>query len=373
LQGGTRAARQRSLGRPCLPEASAVAADPNMPQEWSVDTQWIILCGLLVFPALLAAALIWIARQDRRVRAWPRTSGRVVSAQAVARTVRRKRHRTEGPSGYTDFVTDETIETRNFAEVTYQFAVAGKTYRGSRVRLGVDGGNVAIAETLTRYPAGAIVAVFYDPADPTQCILERDERKNLRAGWLAVALLTALIVGGVLGIDRLADVVRGMIGNPARTPLVMGLGLFGTVAALFAVLIGRKRREMRGWSRTPGRIVESTVATTTQQHSRQSGAVTRQTMYVPRIVYRYEAGGIALQGDDIGGTWSGSTPAVARKYTARYPLDAAVEVFFNPDNTTESTLAPPGRTVELVLWAFAAALLAAAVLAAHAAPGVISP
>jgi hypothetical protein len=96
-------------------------------------------------------------------------------------------------------------------------------------------------------------------------------------------------------------------------------------------------------------------------------------MYVPRIVYRYEAGGIPLDGDDIGGTWSSSTPAVARKYTARYPVDAAVEVFFNPDNTTESTLAPPGRTVELVLWAIAAALLGAAVLAARVTPGVISP
>src|SRR5215470_8803155 len=100
---------------------AAVAADPNMSQEWSMDTQWVILCGLLIFPALLATALIWITVQDRRVCAWPRTSGRIVSAQAVARTIRSKRHRTEGPAGYTDFVTDETVETRNFVEVTYQF------------------------------------------------------------------------------------------------------------------------------------------------------------------------------------------------------------------------------------------------------------
>jgi hypothetical protein len=339
-----------------------------------MDTQWIILCGLLVFPALLAAALIWIQLQNRRIRSWRQANGRIVSAQAVARTIRRERHRTEGAPGHTDFITDETIETRNFAEVIYEFAVAGKTYRGSRIDLGTDSGNVAVAETLKRYPAGAIVAVFYDPANPAQCILERDDPKNLRAGRLGVAVLTALIVGGVLGIDRLADVVRGMIGNPARAPLVIGLGLFAAVAALFAVLLGRKRREMRCWSRTPGRIVESMVATTVRQRDRPaSGQQVAQTMYVPRIVYRYEAGGIALEGDDMGGTWSSSTPAVARKYTARYPVDGAVEVFFNPSNTTESTLRPPGRTVELVLWAIAAALLAAAVLAARLGSGLISP
>lgn len=339
-----------------------------------MDTRWIILCWLLVVPALLAAALIWIAIQDRRVRAWRQTSGRIVSAQAVARTVRRERHRTEGSSGHTDFVTDETLETRNFAEVTYEFAVAGKTCRGSRIDLGTDSANVEVLKTLKRYPAGAIVTVFYDPCDPTQCILERDDPKNLRAGWLAVAILTALIVGGVLGVDRLAEVVRGVIGDTKRAPLVVGLGLFAAVAALFAVVIGGKRREMRRWTKIAGRVMQSTVERTERRDSRpgsMQGTVT-QTMYVPRIVYRYDAGGISLEGDDIGGTWSASTPAVAEKYVARFPVNATVEVLFNPSNATESTLAPPGRTVEMILWAIAA-LLAAAAVAAGSVGGFISP
>ena len=339
-----------------------------------MDTRWIILCGLLVVPALLAAALIWIAIQDRRIRTWRQASGRIVSAQAVARTVRRERHRTEGSPGHTDFVTDETLETRNFAEVAYEFAVGGKTCRGSRIDLSTDSGNVEVVETLKRYPAGAIVTVFYDPADPTQCILERDDPKNLRAGWLAVAILTVLIVGGVLGVDRLADVVRGVIGDAKRAPLVVALGLFAAVVALFAMMLGRKRREMRNWAKTAGRIVQSTVETTVRQDSRpgsMQGTVT-QTMYVPRIVYRYDAGGISLEGDDIGGTWSASTPAVAEKYVARFPVNATVEVYFNPSNATESTLAPPGRTVEVILWAIAMLLTAAAV-AAGSVGSIISP
>jgi hypothetical protein len=340
-----------------------------------MDTQWVILCGLLVFPALLAAALIWIQIQDRRVSSWRQVSGRIVSSEAVARTIRRERHRATGSRHHTDFVTDETIETRNVAEVAYEFVVAGRTYQGSRIDLAPDSGNPEVAETLKRYPRGAIVTVFYDPADPAQCILERDDPKNLRAGWFSVAVLTALIVGGVLGVDRLAGVVRAAIVDPAHAPLVVGLGVFAAVVALFAVVVGRKRREMQAWTKTAGQIVQSSVETTVRRHNRPGSmrGETSETIYVPRVVYQYDAGGILLQGDDIGGTWRGTTPAVAATYTARFPLNMVVEVFFNPRNTTESTLAPPGRVVELVLWAIAAVLLAAGALVARLGPGVMSP
>jgi hypothetical protein len=146
-----------------------------------MDVQWILLLGLLALPALLAGALVWIAIQDRRVASWRQASGRIVASVAAARTVRRERHSTSGTAGHTDFVTDETIETRNFADIAYEFAVAGKTFRGSRIDLGVDSGNHDVAERLRRYPPGAIVTVFYDSRDPAQCILERDDPKNLRA------------------------------------------------------------------------------------------------------------------------------------------------------------------------------------------------
>ena len=316
---------------------------------------------------MLAAALVWIQIQDLRIRSWRQTSGRIVSSQAAARTIRRERHSTPGRAGDTDFVTDETIETRNFAEVSYAFAIDGKTYNGSRIGLGADGGNVEVAETLRRYPAGAIVTVVYDPADPTQCILERDDPKNLRRGWFAVATLAALIVGGVLGIGRLADAARSVIDDPKRVPLVIVLGLFAAVVALFAAMVGRKRRDMRSWTGTPGRIVESTVATTTRLH-RRPASLQRETIYVPRVVYQYETGGLALRGDDIGATWRNSTPAAATTCVARYPVDAAVTVLVNPANPTESTLMLPGRSTELVLWAIAGLLVAATVALATLIP-----
>ena len=88
-----------------------------------METSWIILLICLSIPALLALATIWIQIQNRRISAWKETTGQIVSSKPVAREVRSKQTRTSGSQGNTDFVTDETIETRNFAEIAYSFAV----------------------------------------------------------------------------------------------------------------------------------------------------------------------------------------------------------------------------------------------------------
>jgi hypothetical protein len=54
--------------------------------------------------------------------------------------------------------------------IGYEFAVAGKTFRGNRVK---DGFTPKVKPTLTKYPVGAEVEVFYDPANPADAILER--------------------------------------------------------------------------------------------------------------------------------------------------------------------------------------------------------
>ena len=323
-----------------------------------MDTRTIILCALLAIPALIAAALIWIQIQDFRIRSWQQASGRIVTSQAVARTVRKTRHRTAGRVGHTDFITDETAETRNFAEVAYDFAVAGTTYRGERIDLSVDSGNVDVAETLKRYPVGAIVTVFYDSHDPTQCILERDDPKNIRAGWLSVVVMVVLIVVGFEGVDHVADIVRGAVGHPRRTPLIMALGVFAVVLALFARMVGQKTREMRSWTRADGRIVQSTVEATVRTHDKPSSMRRRytDTIYLPRIVYRYDAGGQPYEGDDVGAIVGGGTPAAAEKTVARFPLASPVTVFFNPANPTQSTLVPGTGYLEIVLWTVAALL-----------------
>jgi hypothetical protein len=316
---------------------------------------------LLVVPGLLAAALVWIYIQDIPIRSWIETSGRIVSSTSAARDVRKKEFRTMGESGDTDFITSEKIETRNFAKVSYEFSVAGKSYSGSRIDLSVDSGNFQVAEILARYPAGKTVPVFYNPQNPNECILERDDPKNLRNGWLAVAVLVALCVGGVIGVGRLAEIVRGAVAIPKLTPLVVALGLFSLFIALFARMVGQKSRAMRGWSKTRGQIVHSAVEETLETHNRPGMARDYiQTMYVSRVVYKYDVGGNSYQVDNTGTAVGSNTPATAAKYVARFPLNAMVDVAFNPQVPTESTLDPSTGYIGIVLWTISILFAAAA-------------
>ncbi len=326
-----------------------------------MEINWIVLLMLLVIPGLLAAALVWIYVQDIPIRSWVETSGRIVTSTSAARDVRKQEFRTTGESSDTDFITSETIETKNFADVHYEFSVAGKTYSGSRIDLSVDSGNFHVAETLARYPVGKIVSVFYKPTNPNECILERDDLKNLRNGWFAVAVLVALCVGGVVGVGRLAEIVRGVVAIPKLTPLVVALGLFSFFLAIFARMVGQKGRAMRGWSKTRGQIVHSAVEETVEKHNRPGMARDyTQTMYVSRVVYKYDVGGNSYQGDNAGTAVSSNTPALAAKYVARFPLNTMVDVAFNPAVPTESTLDPGTGYLGIVLWTIAALFAAAA-------------
>jgi hypothetical protein len=130
---------------------------------------------------------------------------------------------------------------------------------------------------------------------------------------------------------------------------------------LFARMIGQQIRTMKGWSKTSGRITRAEVQTAVQTHSRpNSGRRYDVTMYVPRIIYTYQVDGNSFEGDNTGTSGSANTPAFAEKYVKRYPLQTPVQVFYDPKDPTQSTLALPGKMLPLALWLIAAVLAGAA-------------
>ncbi len=330
-----------------------------------METRWVVLLVCLSIPALLALATAWIQIQNRRTRSWKEASGRIVSSKPVAREIRSSEMHTTGSGQDTDFVTDETIETRNFAEISYSFMVGANTYRGSRIGLGADPVNSEVADTLKRYPEGKTVTVYYNPAHPSECILERDDPRNIRNAWLAVAVLVVLIAAGFVGITQFADRLSGMIAHRSLAPLVVVLAIFALVMMLFARMAGQQARAMKAWPKTSGRITRSDIETVVQQHNHASQ--TRRdydvTMYVPRVVYTYQVDGNSFEGDNIGWSDSASTPTFAEKTIKRYALQTPVQVFYNPQDPTQSTLALAGGLFALVLWLLSAVLAGAAVVA----------
>lgn len=118
------------------------------------------IVALAVVVALVLGAWIWQQQSRERAASWAATEGRI-----VANTVEPVAAPPASRSPPTFVVA-----------VRYEYAVGGQTYRGSRVafRTPTPFANAAAADRdRARYPEGATVTVYYDPAHPAESVLER--------------------------------------------------------------------------------------------------------------------------------------------------------------------------------------------------------
>jgi hypothetical protein len=316
----------------------------------------------MLLPAGMAVALLWFQWRKWRLRSWVETTGLIDSSRVSAREVRSKRFRTTGSRVNTDFITDESIRTGNFAAVTYSFTAGSTTYHGNRICLmGEPDGT--IPEILKRYPRGKAVIVYYNPKDPNECILEKDAPGKIREVWLGTIVLAALILGVFFVLTEGADWLPTIMAKPSRAPAVMLLIVVSLLLLMFSRVFTKQASAMKKWPTTAGRIIRSDVTTTQQQHRRpnRSSGDYNVTMYVPRIVYSYEVGGHAYEGDEVGWSTSSNKRSVAEKQVKRYPLQSQVQVFYNPDNPVEATLSTSIGVLPVILWGLAGVAAVAAV------------
>jgi Protein of unknown function (DUF3592) len=295
-------------------------------------------CGLF---AVVAAGGILVAAgvkalEIRRARRWPSTEGRVIASRVEARRSR--------PGG----------DLSNQPFVQYEYVVGGRTYRGARVDVGERTPGSELEAVLARYPVGAAVTVFYDPADPSKALLERT--LPAKAFW-AVGCLCALILGApVVAMLAYSGAVDWLSGRPDgdHAPFVAAAGGFGLAALLMAIGLPFVALRTARWPTTPGRIVSSGV-----ERYIDTDADGRRTMYRATVVYAYEVNGLEYRGDRVtsGGVMSASFPGAARRAAAKYPVGREVMVHYNPREPGDSVLRPWSWTFVFPL------LVAAAVLA----------
>ena len=316
----------------------------------------------LSIPAFLAIAASCATIQYWRTKSWAQAVGRVDSARLVSREVQSRSFRTFGNGSDTQFITTGGLKTQNLEEIAYSFSVDLHAYHSNRVDLATKPDLSQTAANLKRYPQGKVVTVYYNPSDPSECVLERVDLRELLSAWRAIAVLVAWILAAFVAFTHGADWVQGVIAKPERTPAVMWMVGFALAMTLFGAAAGKQARMMKKWPTTPGVIIRSEVIVATQ---RATGPYLRRyqdvTMYQPRIVYSYTVDGNTFQGDDIGWSSSASRPSVAEKYVRRFPPQSPVQVFYNPDDPTQATLAVAGSTLSAVLWSLAAALVLAAI------------
>ena len=304
------------------------------------DLPWFVYAMLLAPLGLILVAAAYKTLQARAAREWPSSAGEVAVSNAEVRKVkvinsdREDRHR---------------FEERNFANIVYEYSVAGRKLRNNRVSIGEDRGNFEVAETIAKYPAGMDVTVFYNPLHPNEAVLERDLPKGL---WgclgIGTAVVLATVFGGVFGLNRLNGFVATLLAHPKYSPMVVVFGAFGLVIALFALAMRRQSQLAKHWPVVPGTIRMSDVQQ--YRNAPSKDGVRGVVMYQRQASFAYSYNDVAYTG--IAGsvaTGASSTQGwLMRKFTTAYQDGAGVNVYVNPLNPSEATLNPRGGV--FIIW-----------------------
>jgi len=137
------------------------------------------IVGGLSFLAL-GIAFLWLGLRLRkfaqRTLSWPQASGKIVESRADIQ-------------GVGDDFTKK-------ARIVYSYEVNGTPFNGSRL----GGTGMQTPDMLVKkYPVGATVQVFFDPADPASAVLERGAGREtvlLAFGVINVAAACVVVLSG---------------------------------------------------------------------------------------------------------------------------------------------------------------------------------
>ena len=294
----------------------------HLPWPFDGETgQIILLVALVPIGIGLVVARSKLARV-RRAAGWHATTGRVI-ASAV---------HTDRPGSS---IRNPLYENR--PAVRYAFEVAGRRFEGERIGFGADGGRANTAATLARYPVGSPVTVFYDPADPTEAVLEREAPQGLQGGCLRLAVIALFAVAVIAAIATTAPGWIAAHMPKARNPnLAILTGSMGIAALLLAVAYWRRISRAARWPAAPGKISFSGVE---EVAAGADSSASRRRTWKAKVEYGYEVAGQHYVGRQItlGVAWSGSRQA-AKAAADRYPVGAAVAVHYDPANPGDAAL-----------------------------------
>jgi hypothetical protein len=278
--------------------------------------------GLIALPIVVLIAVMIAAKltEARRAAHWPEAMGKILKSGTEAR-----HHQFSG----------EATTVPTVPAVEYEFAAQGRNWRGKRISIGDDSGGANTETTLKHYPVGATVAVYYDPKDPGNCVLERDLPQGMGKGCAAIIIILAVIAGGIYFFAANAlQYLEGHMPDSDAAPVVLFAGGFGLAVLLFFFAARRTSKKSARWPSVRGKIVSSSVESF---QKRESGRTT--TYYTPAVEFSYQVHGVDYRSRQINlnVTMSGSQ-AGAEKVAARYPEGRDVDVHYDPDNPANAAL-----------------------------------
>lgn len=280
--------------------------------------------GLIFLPmiVLILAALASKLIEARRAARWPQTSGRIVKSGVETR-----RHQFSG----------SPTTVANVPAVVYEFSALGKKYRGTRIGIGEDAGGANLESTLQRYPVGAVVTVFYDAANPQNCVLERDVPDGMAKGCAAMTAIAAAVIFGIWYLTTNASRLIDTYIPSGQGPLTVFALCFGLMLLLIFFAGRHATKTASKWPFVRGKIVSSGTETIRKTKNGRTS-----TSYSPAVEYAYQVNGIDYRSRQIhlNVTTSG-TQAYAEKLAGRYPPGRDVDVHYDPKNPSNAALENP--------------------------------
>jgi hypothetical protein len=338
---------------------------------------WVGLIALPVLAIIVLSVGVKVF-EWRAAKSWTQTTGRIVRSDIETR-----RHRFQG----------EAEKIVNAPAVEYEFKAGGRTVRGSRIAIGDDSGGVNTEATLARYPVGREVAVFYDPADPTNCVLERDgpqfttaaDKAKSDAGSPSAPASAAKsagkdkvqatakdaskgCVGGLIGLAVAGVAIYWMIVDgpaylaahfpnaPGDPRFVLAAAGFGLLALLFFFAFRSASKKAQSWPSVRGKIVKSAVETFLETEDGRT-----QTSHRAAVEFAYAVHGREYHGNQVKlMVQTGGSKVFAEKVCAKYPKGSDVEVHYDPANPGNAALENPTGMTWLVLAVAVAAFALAA-------------
>ncbi len=149
---------------------------------------WFVAAAFLALGAVLLVTGLRQASRARRVRSWTRTVGRVLEA-------RLEEQRGPEEQGFPQW----RLVIRYAYEAHGEPRVSNQLWIGSR-GVGPSRDRDAQQRWADRFPAGAEVTVWFDPADPRQAVLVPEVPRGQVGGLVAVGLV--LLAAGGYGLAR---------------------------------------------------------------------------------------------------------------------------------------------------------------------------
>ncbi len=282
---------------------------------------------IMSFTTLLCFVVVYKLVKARQAAHWPTVEGVITKSKTG---VTREKH------------AQQATTVKTVAALEYQYKVEGSTYHGTQIRTGDRFGTVPGPEILDRFPQGAKVPVYYNPAGPGESVLETRLPYSVSAAW---AFAAAVFMGGVAASLLFADLDTAMeklrsIFPPAAEPVAAIF--FGLCSLWMAFMIWDNWRQANRAKQWP--TVEGTVLTSkTESYKTRAGSArqgVRVTMYEPMVEYSYVVQGREYHSTQVSFGARVSTVAIepAAQRAARYPLGAKVPVHYNPKHPTVAVL-----------------------------------